>query len=285
LSTLTGWPFWAPSDMESVEQALDLAELAEGEHLVDLGCGDGQVLVAGARRGSRVSGVECDEELVERARAALSENELPGEVELGDVFEFPLDDADVVFTYLAPATLQRLVDRFQALDGARLVTVDFAVPNLEPDEVDGQNHLYLLPASWSRPGEVGWQAAGVIVGVTPDRHSLTCLTVHHPIGSVTIETVDGMDGAAAVAVGADEVDREGDAVAVDLRWEELKVGTFVVGALRCDAVGDLPVFAYVSEDEEGLWEVTADGIDRLADKVAHGWTPSSFAELLAACDS
>ena len=282
MSTLTGWPFWAPSDMAAVEHALDLAELTRGDHLVDLGCGDGQVLVAGAKRGARVSGVECDEDLVEHSRQALTENELEGDVVLGDVFEFPLDDADVVFTYLAPATLQRLTPALQSLDGTRLVTVDFAVPNLEPDLVEGQTHLYRLPATETSTDATGWQSAGAIVAVTPNRHSLTCLHVDHPGGSVAVSD-DGIGHALTYAVGADEIG-EGQTVAVDLRWNELDLGTFVAGTLSCAGVGDLDVFALVTEDEDGLWEVTADGVDRLRSRVAAGWVPGTFDELLAGCD-
>lgn len=282
LNTLTGWPFWAPSDMASVEHALDLAGLSAGEHLVDLGCGDGQVLVAGARRGARVSGVECDEDLVEHARLALDENDLAGDVVLGDVFEFPLDDADVVFTYLAPATLQRLTPSLQSLDAIRLVTVDFAVPNLEPALVEGQAHLYRLPAPVTRAEDIGWHAPGVIVAVTPGRHSLTCLTLVHPGGDVVM-TSEVLDEVLTYAVGADHVE-PGQVVAVDLRWEELEVGTFVAGAIACEGAGEVAVFALVTEDEDGLWEVTADGVDRLWARVAAGWVPSTFAELLAGCD-
>lgn len=282
MSTLTGWPFWAPSDMASVRRALDLAGLAAGEHLVDLGCGDGQVLVAAAQRGARVSGVECDGGLVEEARRALVENDLEGEVVRGDVFGFPLDDADVVFTYLAPATLQRLVPRLQELRGTRLVTVDFAVPNLAHDAIDGQARLYRLPAGPDEHGPTGWQAAGALVAVSPDRHSLTCLSLVHPGGAVTIAD-EALTDVLTYVVGADAV-AAGHAVAVDIRWEELPVGTFVAGVMRCEAVGETAVFGFVTDEEDGLWEVTQDGVDRLWRRVAEGWTPSSFAELLAACD-
>lgn len=53
-------------------EALDLADVGEGTHLVDLGCGDGQVLIAAARRGARVTGVESDPALAQTARDALT---------------------------------------------------------------------------------------------------------------------------------------------------------------------------------------------------------------------
>ena len=283
MSTLTGWPFWAPSDMKAVERALDLAGASSGDHVIDLGCGDGQVLVAAAQRGCRVTGVECDEELVEQSRAALRENKLDGTVVLGDVFEFDLSDADVIFTYLAPATLQRLVPRIQAADGSRLVTVDFEVPNLEPDDVDANAHLYRLPARQRRRRKPGWPSDGLLVAVTPDRHSLTCLLVHHPGGPVEVALSPELPEFVTLAVGA-ETAQHGDEVAVDLRWEELEVGDFVAGSIHVKGLPDIPVYALVTEDEEGLWEVTAEGVERLARHRAAGWEPESFEDLLEACD-
>ena len=271
--------------MASVEQALDVAGAAAGDHVVDLGCGDGQVLVAAARRGCRVTGVECDAELAEHARTALAENDLPGEVVVGDVFEFPIDDAVVLFTYLAPATLQRLSDRFQHASGARLVTVDFEVPGLLPDVVEGSTHLYRLPANVKASVDrAGWQADGVLVAVTPERHSLTCLLLHGAGGDVFVEAVGDIARRLTAATGVDRA-VEGAPVAVDIRWEELALGVFTHGALRCPGVPDLAVFALVTHEDEGLWDVTQDGVDRLRRKAADGWVPATFAELVAGCDA
>ncbi|HEX7166347.1 MAG TPA: class I SAM-dependent methyltransferase [Acidimicrobiales bacterium] len=286
MSALTGWPFWAPSDMEAVERALDLAGVGEGDHVVDLGCGDGQVLVAAARRGASVAGVESDIDLVEAARSALEQNDLKGDVVHGDVFEYPLD-ADVLFTYLAPATLQRLVPRLQsAAPGTRLVTVDFEVPGLEPAAVDGRNHLYRLPARVLPPQPVGWAAPAILVAAPPESHSLTCLLLHHAGGRVKVAGKHGLGDVVTVQTGADEAGK-GEPVAVDLRWDELEEGTFVTGVLRVRGrrVPDLPVYALVTTEEHGLWEVNDDGAKRLARRVEYDWEPSTFDELLAACDA
>lgn len=123
------WPFFAPSRRKAIERALTLAALAPGERFVDLGCGDGRVLVAAARRGARVLGIEADGELVEQARRRLDRAGVDGRVVEGDIFDCEID-ADVVFAYLTPGTLQELTSRFQAMAGTRLVTLDFAVPDL-----------------------------------------------------------------------------------------------------------------------------------------------------------
>ena len=285
LSTLTGWPFWAPSDLEAVEHALDLAGVTAADHVVDLGCGDGQVLVAAAQRGCTVAGVECDADLVDRARRALAENDLRGDVVLGDVFDYPLDGATVVFTYLAPATLQRLEPRLQAAEGARLVAVDFGVPGLEPDLVDERNHLYYLPATRLPLAAPGWASAGVLVAVTPGRHSLTCLEVTSAGGPVDLTATPELAAAVTIATGCDDAE-EGAPVAVDLRWNELDEHAFVTGRFTLDGAGALDVFAFVTDDvDDPVWEVSDEGVERLTAKVAAGWRPDTFADLVAACDA
>ncbi len=53
--------------MEHIEEALNLAELRSGERLVDLGSGDGRVLLSAARRGARAVGYELDPDLASQA--------------------------------------------------------------------------------------------------------------------------------------------------------------------------------------------------------------------------
>jgi SAM-dependent methyltransferase len=290
-----GWPFWAPSDLAEVEHALDLAGLRAGEHLVDLGCGDGQVLVAAARRGASVEGIDTEEDLAAQAAEALEANHLFGTVSVGDVFEHPLE-ADVLFTYLSPGTLQRLAPRLQSLarPGTRLVTVDYHVPGLEPEIVDGRIRLYRLPAPASPPAgpdELGWPSAGLLTTVPPDVHSLTTLSFHHPGGPVAVEPTGDLEWAVTLHVGADEVDA-GSEVAVDIRWEPMEEGTVVVGGIRCAdhaaaVVGELLVGTVTSDEDHELWEVTGDGVRRLLarrqDKRRRK-PLTSVADLVAACD-
>src|SRR5687768_1686272 len=163
----TGWPFWAPSEASLVQRALDLAGVDHGVRVLDLGCGDGSVLVAAAQRGAHVRGVESDEELVVQARKNLAEAGVSGDVEAGDVFTVPLDDVDVLFTYLSPGTLQRLVPRLRrdARAGTKLVTVEYTLAGVvEAGDPDDDVHLYVLPPEDVEPSgdAAGWAAAGLL---------------------------------------------------------------------------------------------------------------------------
>jgi SAM-dependent methyltransferase len=279
------WPFWAPSRRGAIDRALTMAGLAPNERFVDLGCGDGRVLAAAARRGARVVGVEFDHDLVVQARMRLARAGLAGEVVHGDIRDVDID-ADVIFTYLTPGTLQELTPRFQALAaGTRLVTLDFAVPDLEPERETKTLHLYRLPAPQRPPaGDTGWPAGGTLVVTVPDRQSLTCLELVHAGGPVELAVSPELRDAAAVKVGRAETGT-GRPVAVDLRWEGAPEGTLVAGGIAVDAAGVHPVYALFADEEGGQWELTEDATRRLDRRLRHEPWPRSGAELLAAATS
>ena len=108
-----------------VEPLLGFADVEPDDLVVDLGCGDGRILVGAARMGCRARGIESDLTLVELARAAVSSADVGDRVEVvhGDAASANLDDADVVVMFLPVGTLRELVpdvlDRLRP--GARLV--------------------------------------------------------------------------------------------------------------------------------------------------------------------
>src|SRR4051812_1674079 len=59
---------WVPTPPALVEKMLDLAHLTSSDRLVDLGSGDGVLVIAAARRGARARGIEYDGRLVELSK-------------------------------------------------------------------------------------------------------------------------------------------------------------------------------------------------------------------------
>ena len=285
----TGWPFWAPSERDLVERALDLAQLRPGERFVDLGCGDGSVLVAAAERGAVVRGVESDAELASLARKNLAEAGFEhAVVDVGDVFEVDLS-ADVLFTYLSPATLQRLLPRLRddIQPGTRLVTIDYTLTGATESATDDDErvHLYVLPPTPSTPERgVGWESAGLLVAAVPDHESLSVIELVHPGGQVRVTATADLLGAVDLATGVDQAE-PGSAVAVDVRWAGYEAGTLLRGELVADGLPPLPVVAfYTDEDFEHLWELTDDGVVGITGWLDAGNEPRSFADLLAAAE-
>lgn len=274
------WPFWAPSARQAVDAALHLANVGPGVRVLDLGCGDGQVLLAAAELGADVAGIEADEELVAEARAHLRAAGVDADVRAGDLFDPDVAfDADVLFAYLAPATLQRLLPRLRTLAGTTLVTVDFDVPGLVPTRRAGPAQRYRLPGRRRRVGRPGWPSAGTLVATVPDVQSLTCLELVHPGGATGTRLVGGVRTAATALAGADRLDGPGH-LAVDIRWEGLPAGTVVGGAVRARDVDDHGLYVVFTEDEEAVWELDAGATDELRRALRRRRPPSTLAEVL-----
>ncbi|MBM3352702.1 MAG: class I SAM-dependent methyltransferase [Betaproteobacteria bacterium] len=164
-----GGPY-VPTPMQVVERMLELAKVAPGDTVYDLGSGDGRLVIEAARRhGARGVGVERDAALVERSRAAARQARVEERVRFvrGDIFDTSLQEATVVTLYLLPALLLRLSPKLRAelRAGARIVSHDFALEDwpkeamqqFESEEKEqnlgiGTTQLFLYRAPGPRAG-------------------------------------------------------------------------------------------------------------------------------------
>jgi len=127
------------SPPEVVDRMLKLAEPRAGELLVDLGSGDGRIVIEAAKRyGARGLGVDIDPSLVERARenARRAGVEKLATFEVKDFFEMDLRGVSVVTMYLLPEVNLKLMPRLlqDLKPGARIVSHDYDMGNWRPDE-------------------------------------------------------------------------------------------------------------------------------------------------------
>lgn len=129
---------YVPTPPEVIEGMLDMVALKAGEHLVDLGSGDGRIPRAAARRGASALGVEIDGALVARARslARLEGLEERARFVRDDLFTVSLRGADVVTLYLLPALNERLKPKLlsEMKPGARVVSHAFDMGDWPPEE-------------------------------------------------------------------------------------------------------------------------------------------------------
>jgi len=163
---------------EVVARMLQLAGTGSRDTVIDLGSGDGRIVIAAARdHGARGLGIELDPKLVTLARenarrAGVAER---ARFEEGDALKADLTQASVVTIYLLPFLLDQLQPRLltQLRPGARVVTHAFAMKGWPPDRAEtvrlsarheGQGDesrifLWVVPAqvrgAWQAPG--GWQ--------------------------------------------------------------------------------------------------------------------------------
>ena len=265
------WPFWAATSDERIDTAFELADLRPGERLLDLGCGDGRVLLrAAVLRGARVRGVEMDAGLAGDARALLASSAVAGEVLEEDLFTTELS-SDVVFCYLSPATLQRLRPRLERLPaGTRVVTTGYAVPGWEPDVVASRCYLYRLPATPvpTDRSRRGWDAAGLLLAVRPETRSLVATTLHHAGGDVRVLASGDLD-TAGIRTGSD-VASPGEAIVVDISLEPRPRGDALAGRLEAPGHGHLEVVVAVDDGDPAMWRLDPHQVGRLIEAVGRG---------------
>jgi len=128
---------YVPTPQDVVERMLEIAKVGPHDYLIDLGSGDGRIVVTAARKyGTRGFGVDLNPERIREStenarRAGVSEKVAFYQ---RDLFETSLTDATVITMYLLPQVNIELRPRLLELKpGTRLVSHDFDMGDWKPD--------------------------------------------------------------------------------------------------------------------------------------------------------
>ena len=131
-------PF-VPTPPEVVDEMLRLAGVRAGDILYDLGCGDGRIVIAAAKRfGIKAAGIDIDPVRIAESNENAAEAGLAGKVRFvqQDIFEADFRDATVVTMYLLNSVNVRLRPKLLAelKPGTRLVSHSFDMGDWRPDK-------------------------------------------------------------------------------------------------------------------------------------------------------
>lgn len=144
---------YSQTPMPIVERMLALAEVGPGDTLIDLGCGDGRVVIAAAQRGARAIGVDIDAERIAEAEQAAREAGVTALTSFRreDLFETRLNEASVVTLYLLGHVNRLLAPRLRTEPppGARIVSYVFPMPDWPPDTIKTTDYISL--SLWTVP--------------------------------------------------------------------------------------------------------------------------------------
>jgi SAM-dependent methyltransferase len=121
---------YVPTPTVIVDRLLSLANIKNDDYLIDLGSGDGRIVITAARRyGASGHGIDIQEKLVSLANENAAAAGVAGRVRFqkGDLFEADLSPASVVTLYLLPGTITRLVPKLLAelKPGSRVISHDY----------------------------------------------------------------------------------------------------------------------------------------------------------------
>lgn len=144
---------YLPSTSVAVDEMLRLADVTPGDLVVDLGSGDGRMVISAARDyGARGLGIELDPNLVTESRENARKAGVAERVTFrqGDVLVSDYRDATVVTLYLLPNLVEKLKPRLLELKpGTRIVAHDYGFSDWKPDRqvvISKTYMLYVVPA-------------------------------------------------------------------------------------------------------------------------------------------
>lgn len=159
---------YVATPMPVVRRMLEMAGVGEGDVLIDLGCGDGRIVVEAAKRGARGLGVDLDPQRIAESRQLAKRERVEdlASFRVEDAMATDIGGATVVTLYLLPesnALLRPILER-ELAPGTRIVSHNYEVPGWTAvegetmrDAADTLHFLYLYvlapPADAARPAD------------------------------------------------------------------------------------------------------------------------------------
>lgn len=199
---------WLPTPDALVQRMLQMAEVRAGDHVFDLGSGDGKIAIAAGRVGARATGLEFNPQLVELSRRLAREAGVAQRVhfERADIFQADFSQATVVTMYLLPELNLRLRPRlFELPPGTRVVSHAFSMGEWQPDEQarvgNGELFLWRIPANASGNWLVHSPAAAGAPLSLQIRQSFQALRGEAEYGSVSAALISPRLSGAALQFG------------------------------------------------------------------------------------
>jgi SAM-dependent methyltransferase len=128
---------WIPTAHTLVERMLDLARVTPSDYLIDLGSGDGRLVIAAAKRGARALGIEYNPDMVKVAETNAASEGVSDRARFtkADLFDSDFSRATVVTMFLLPDLNLKLRPKLLRLNpGTRIVSNTFTMGAWLADE-------------------------------------------------------------------------------------------------------------------------------------------------------
>lgn len=158
---------WLPTAQSLVDRMLEMAKLTPRDHLIDLGSGDGRLVITAARRGATAHGIEYNPDLVALSQRAAQAEGVAARAtfEKADIFESDFSKATVITMFLLPElNLQLRPTLLDMKPGTRIVSNSFDIGDWQPDhtqQVTENCRTYCEAYQWTVPAKVAgtWRLA------------------------------------------------------------------------------------------------------------------------------
>jgi hypothetical protein len=149
---------WYPTPPALVDVMIDMADLTPADYLIDLGSGDGRIVIAAARKGIKSAGIEFNPDLIEFSIENAKKEGVADKTDFieADFFEYDLSKATVITMFLLPEINRKLKPKLLELKpGTRIITNSFSMQDWPFDEMEEINdesiswntaYLWIVPA-------------------------------------------------------------------------------------------------------------------------------------------
>jgi SAM-dependent methyltransferase len=130
---------YVPSPQSVVADMLKLAEIGPQDFVIDLGSGDGRIVLTAAKVfGARGFGVEIKDELVKLSNEAARKQGVADRVKFikADLFKTDISQATVLTMYLLPNTVNMLKDKLltELRPGTKVLSHDYPLAGWVPEK-------------------------------------------------------------------------------------------------------------------------------------------------------
>lgn len=148
---------YVPTDQNTVNAMLDMARVGPDDFVIDLGSGDGRIVVSAARRGARGFGVDLNPQRIKEANENAERANVTDKIKFynQNLFDTKIGDATVLTMYLLPSVNLQLRPRLftELKPGTRVVSHDFDMGDWQPDNQSdlGRDQIFF----WVIPAQVG----------------------------------------------------------------------------------------------------------------------------------
>ena len=194
---------YVPTPQEVVDRMLAMAKVSGKDFVMDLGCGDGRMLVTAASKfGSRGRGVDLNPVRIKEANANAQSAKVSDKVtfEVKNLFETSIADADVLTMYLLPSVNLQLRSRIfdEMKPGSRIVSHSFDMGDWDADLRDQVNYSRIY--YWVVPAKI---AGKWIITDGADKIEAELVQTHQKITGGTVKFTGGSSSVMGLVTGLD----------------------------------------------------------------------------------
>ena len=209
---------YVPTPQEVVDRMLQMAKVSTGDYVIDLGSGDGRIVVTAAKKhGARGFGVDINPTRIAEASENARKAGVTDKVAFyqRDLFQTDLSQATVITMYLLPRVNLELRPKLLDLKpGTRIVSHDFSMDDWKPDafvqldvkekygNAGGQSDIYFWVVPAKVIGNWRWELPSGGKGGKPQTYAVAL--------SQTFQTVTGSASVNGRTAALQNVKLQGD---------------------------------------------------------------------------